>query len=277
MTVNHLRVLATRVALEHRLEGVLTDIRQTYEWLNEHLEEANALVNYHQECLFLNVDDASDYASWRWDRASDLYLNSPDEGNRRTVRKFLLPFKELVLVAGGKEIRNPSPPNAPNSDSGDVFTRWRMKFSQMRERRVLTDVIYISNGGTAHHAHRCILLASSDHFERELDFEGDHAGVVRRREMPEYSSSCLENTLNFLYTQELPDLCTDVLLEVLSLSHLWELAQLNLAAQMRLVQPNHLTVGSYDDIRKFAAPYELDATMVTSKCNEFEELNAHLL
>ncbi|KDQ57943.1 hypothetical protein JAAARDRAFT_155600 [Jaapia argillacea MUCL 33604] len=271
--VHHLRVLATRVALEYQLEDVLEDIRQTYKWLNDHLGEADALVNYHQERLFLNVDDASDYTSWKWDRASDLYFNSPDEDNRRMVRKFLLPFKELVLFAGGKEIRNPSPPSALNSDSGDIFSHWRMKLRQMREDHILTDVVYISNGGTEHPAHRCILLVNGDHFARELHFEGNHPGGVHRTEMLEYSPTCLETTLNFLYTQELPDVDTNVLLELLSLSHCWELTRLNLAVQRQLVQPNHLTVGSYDEIRRFSTPYQLEETIVTAKCDEFEDLN----
>ena len=196
--IEHLRILSTRIApnLQHNSE-LIEDLKATYLWLNDHESEAEGLLDYNQDKLFLNVDNP--FSEWTWDSASELLLDDRDSSNPRPVRQFLRIYSGLLRAAGVKEIDHVSiPDDLPCEFSHETrLTRIRSSFNRMREADQLTDVIFIAEDGTEFAAHRVFLAAQSRHFEtcfslgwrESRDLEGKVEINV------DHSQGCLEAVL----------------------------------------------------------------------------------
>ncbi len=82
---------------------MLSDIKATYKWLNDHAEDAREdLLLLGKEKLFLNVDDPSeDWWVGQWVAAEELVLNIHcDYEDMKHVKKFLQDYANLLRIAG---------------------------------------------------------------------------------------------------------------------------------------------------------------------------------
>lgn len=159
-----------RVAQDHsRDERVLSDLFDTYSWLNERTDEAGrALIDFHDEKLFLNVDDPRE-GGWggSWCSSDQLFFNiSTDTGSVRFVRGFLLPFRRLLESAGAEIIVDPQSLPMKLSTPDTKLTAMLLQFDKMREAGNLTDVDLIPehDPDDVFHAHRCVLASASEYF-----------------------------------------------------------------------------------------------------------------
>ena len=164
--IKHLRILSTRIApgLPHN-PGLIGDLEATYSWLNDHEYDAQGLLNYNQEELFLNVDDPA--TEWTWTSASELLFDKTDSSSPKSVRGFLGNYGKLLRAAGVREIHKVSiPDNLPGKASHETQLEQIMSgFSEMREAGLLTDVTFIAEDGTSFSAHRAFLATRSEHFK----------------------------------------------------------------------------------------------------------------
>ena len=156
---------------------VLHDLQETYDWLDQHSEEALPYISPHStKYLFLNIDNPSQ-GHWKWNSAEQLLLDTDDTiAGFYPVNNFLKPFKELLLVSGVKTVINSQcpEPSEPTSDSM-ILASLRIAFREMREKQALTDVIFEAEGDDEEGghddevpippAHRVFLAACSEHFE----------------------------------------------------------------------------------------------------------------
>ena len=167
--IQHLRVLSTEIApdLGYNSE-LIEDLKATYSWLAEHESEAEGLLDYNQERLFLNVDDP--IREWRWNSASELLFDENDSSNPRRVREFLKNHGGLLHAAG---VRTIDPVLVPDHLLREVSHETRLtqisnSFNEMREADQLTDVTFIAEDDTEFTAHRVFLATQVVHFKASL-------------------------------------------------------------------------------------------------------------
>ena len=172
--MEHLRVLATRIAIQYSGDGgLLDDMKATYRYLNEHCGAAQRfMVRYRKEALFLNVDHPES-DSWTLLPASQIVLNVSDDGDLREVRAFLRPFRDLLVVSGALEIKIPTAAPPPATPAEGLLARLRTSFAEQRKSKTLTDVVFRvsgERGGATRRAelwaHRALLATASDHFNQ---------------------------------------------------------------------------------------------------------------
>lgn len=170
--IRHLKILVTKVAAVHPYDSsVISDLRATYSWLNDHREQARELWDV-REPPFLNVNDPNE-DRWEWKSAPDLVFNSPDEGRRQCVRSFLNGFKPLLILVGAHEIKRVSAPtNIKLALPEEALAGMRQSFIEMRRQNWLTDVFFGTQDGRQLPAHRVVLAAQSEHFK--IEFTGEH-------------------------------------------------------------------------------------------------------
>ena len=164
--IKHLRILSTEIAPTLRCNSeLIEDLKATYSWLTDHEGEAEELLDYNQEKLFLNVD--SPVSEWEWSSASELLFDERDSSNPHRVKRFLRSYSGLLRVAGVKEINHVSiPDDLMRGDSHETqLTRMRDSFNSMREADQLTDVTFVADDGTEFSAHRVFLAAQSGYFK----------------------------------------------------------------------------------------------------------------
>lgn len=185
---------------------VLDHIKQTYQWLNEHAEEAQYSLRQKEDlALFLNVEDpTSDTGDWVWKRGLHILLDTYDTGPLQYPRGFLTGFRSLLTAAGAVTIdygpdigiRGDQPTN------GDRLLRLSNSFNQMRKDRMCTDVGFVCSSPDDEplYAHQGYLAASTDYFKelftgtsREVrDASNTNPNLVP---VPGFSRRCVEYAL----------------------------------------------------------------------------------
>lgn len=178
--MNHLHVLVTKIALQHpRDVDLLSDIRATYQHLQQHhIEAKKFLLRHRDEALFLNVD-VPESEPWVFLPASQIIFNLSNEDDdydyddlEVEVRAFLRPFRDLLLASGASEIKIPLPPPIPPSSAEVYLSSFRASIEEQRRSKVLTDVVFRvagaleTEGDTGLWAHRTLLATASEHFHR---------------------------------------------------------------------------------------------------------------
>ncbi|KAJ7766768.1 hypothetical protein B0H16DRAFT_372468 [Mycena metata] len=138
--VNHLQVLAQRVAPEHPCNRTLVQqLRATYGWLNENKDAATPYLRA-TGALFLNVDDSL-FGPWEWRSAGQLLFDVDydyPKTNTFRVRQFLQDFRPLLLAAGaGIEHAVDYMPVTTAVDGNTL----RGSFDAMRKAGQLTDLV----------------------------------------------------------------------------------------------------------------------------------------
>ncbi|TFK86232.1 hypothetical protein K466DRAFT_566109 [Polyporus arcularius HHB13444] len=282
--VKHLCVLTLRIAPKHLSDqGLLADIKATYEFLSEREAEAKPYLRIHRrDRLFLNVNDPSE-DPWQFCAAGQMMFNVPDEDDRQGVRAFLYPFRKLLLAAGAEEIKLPKAPNLVLSSAQEELSRLRASFDALRVSRTLTDVMFKVSGdesGDELRAHRALLATTSEYFR---DLFGNHFSegglasaqqpiVIPLRDALELRSTRL--ILDHIYTGQFDDPHErDCLLDLLQLAHRWGLGEVLRRAEVLLV--NTITPATFLELKDHAQ--DVGATTLLEKVEEFARENAFVL
>ncbi|EJF60799.1 hypothetical protein DICSQDRAFT_181063 [Dichomitus squalens LYAD-421 SS1] len=287
--VEHLHVLATKIAPRYPGDsGLLDDLKATYGYLNEHHEDSQRfMVRCRKEALFLNVDNPES-DSWTFLPACQIMLNVSDEDGFWEVRDFLRPFRDLLVVSGAFEIKIPKAAPPPTTSAEGLLIRLRASLDEQRRNKLLTDVIFrITGEGEAGHegdlwAHRALLVSASDYFNRlfcgQSGFSESRAAsvedpVVMSME-DELELHCTGLVLDYIYTGQFEETQDrECLLEMMTLSHRWELKDVQAHAEALLVPT--ITPGTYHELRQRAEAIE--AKYLLEKIDEFERDNAYVL
>lgn len=161
-----------RIARDYPFNEVLiTDIRDTLQYLQGHVDEAkNDLVQLNQEDIFLNVDNPA--SEWEWVPASILIFNAPDGSGFRAVRSFLKPYEDLILGAGGSKVARVRAAALLPSEPEVVLATFRTSFDSLRQSGTLIDVVFVDASGGEHRAHRAFLVSSGPYFRSMFSESG---------------------------------------------------------------------------------------------------------
>lgn len=178
---------------------VLADLKTVYKWLDEHQDEiGNELITYHDERLFLNVDDPT-VDVWIWNSADEMFLNIVDNGDIKAVRQFLQPFTDLLYVAGVEEIVYPKAPEPKLSSVEAQHALLKAGFNEMRLGGILTDVVFVSEDEERFPAHRAFLAPMSEYLKDLFCGDFTEAGPATAAEPMEvgvdYSGACVKTIL----------------------------------------------------------------------------------
>lgn len=147
---------------------VLSDLTDTYKWLNERGAEAGPYLLRapdDEDKLFLNTDNPN--APWHFVSAADLCFNAPDSDGYECVRPFLQPYKTLLIAAGASEILRPEigDQNIAEAPCGDI-SAWRASMNAMRCDQSLTDAAFLTADEECFSVHRVVLASFSGYFAR---------------------------------------------------------------------------------------------------------------
>ncbi len=150
---------------------VLENIKQTYQWLNDHTEEAQHFLRLKEDtALFLNIEDpTSDAQDWIWKKAVNILLDNYDTGPLQYPREFLAKFRPLLAAAGavtidyGQDIET----RREHATYEDPLLKLASSFNQMRKDRICTDVGFVcpSPDDEPLYAHSGYLAAYSSYFK----------------------------------------------------------------------------------------------------------------
>ncbi|KAJ7186780.1 hypothetical protein C8R46DRAFT_279690 [Mycena filopes] len=275
--VEHLRVLALQVAKDYTSDiYLLADLESTYKWLDTHQDEVlDSLIEFHDEPLFLNVDDPKT-DPWQWHCADEMFFNILDGGDLKSVKKFLRPLKDLLTVAGVEDIVHAPVPGLERATVETQLSLLRAGFQTMRLEGKLTDVVFVADDETRYGAHRAYLAPQSEYLNDLFCGSFTEAGPGTAEDPVEievdYSGVCVEAVLDYLYLTKAPSLeRLDDLLDVMDLSNYWGLGELNQLAQAKIIGNNQISPATYEEV--VARATALEATLLLDACEFFEREN----
>ena len=258
--VEHLKVLAEIGRMHGKRPALLSDLKATYKWLDEHTACISAdLMN---ENVFLNVDDPESDEPWVWHSASTLVKDLQDVGELHEVKAFLRKYDDLLKAASVETIKRVTARPVAVVDKTLVYQRL---FCEFRKRGFEVSVTFKAKDDEYEilPAHKAWLIMNSEHFMRMFLTAGleeayaEGSGKVEV-DVPDYSSLCVKEVIgeyrvhdlscafetvmgvDWIYVGELPESITspgcvdeekraklDLALEMLSLSHYWEVTELH--------------------------------------------------
>lgn len=199
--MEHLCVLALQVARDHPSNPyVLSDLKATYDWLDQHQDEAeDIIINLHDKRIFLNVDDPHT-ESWTWHSADEMFFNITNEGgDLKMVHKFLEPYRDLLYVSGVEEILKPVVPTPTISSAQAKLDSLYSGFNLMRVEGKLTDVVFITEDEQRFPAHRAVLAPMSEYLQDLFCGEFTESGPASSSEPieidVEYTGPCFQAVL----------------------------------------------------------------------------------
>ncbi|KAK7018615.1 BTB domain-containing protein [Favolaschia claudopus] len=275
--VEHLRVLTLRVAKDYTSDiYLLSDLEATYGWLDDHQDEvADIMIDFHDEPLFLNVDDPKS-DPWLFHSADELFFNIRDGGDLKSVKKFLVPFHDLLHVSGVEDIVKAPVPDLVRSSVDAQLARLRTGFQMMRKEGKLCDVVFIADDEARYVAHRAYLAPMSEYLNDLFCGTFTEAGPGTADEPIEievdYPGPCVEAALDYLYAGKTPSLeRLEDLLDVMDLSNYWNMGELNQLVQVKIIGNNQISPATYEEV--VARATVLDAKLLLEACQFFEREN----
>lgn len=156
------------------------------------------MLDNHDKPIFLNVDDPQT-DPWTWNSADEMFFNISDGVDIKAVRKFLMPFRDLLYVSGVEEIVNPPLPKTTVSTVETQLAALRSGFNAMRHEGRLTDVVFISDDEEHFAAHRSFLAPVSEYFLDLFCGDFNEAGPASAHDPIEieidYSGPCVKAIL----------------------------------------------------------------------------------
>jgi hypothetical protein len=197
---------------------LIHDLKETYAYLSKNIsstQDIDALAQIRDVKVFLNADcdePSSLSTDWRWESADSLVFEiaETEEAYARPVRRFLQPYERLLQLVGVLRVYYPRyvGPTASHSEITKLRSI-RSEFNRMRQERILTDVVFITEQDEAsgqeappHElvAHRSFLAASGGNFADQFKpvfREGMAASSANpvRVPMVEHSRACVELVL----------------------------------------------------------------------------------
>ncbi|KAJ6531646.1 hypothetical protein DFH09DRAFT_1183014 [Mycena vulgaris] len=237
--VNHLEVLALRVARDHPGDQtLLMHLRATYLWLNQNVDDAKDFLRGRGN-LFLNVTNP-DTDSWDWCSAEQLFFDArydyPELGSYR-VRDFLQDYRRLLIAAGASVEGAPEFRAAAGPQDS---SRFRAEFNIMRQQKQLTDIRLIPTAVPTEEdmsteeiwVHSTVLAAAIPHVREAL--VNWYEGTAKEYQFPgTYFGACAIR--DFIYTgriertistdEDATDLMRN-LLELLQVADQWDMPEL---------------------------------------------------
>ncbi|KAF8340990.1 hypothetical protein F5887DRAFT_426970 [Amanita rubescens] len=249
--VKHLRVLAELGKKYGRQSALLSDLKATYKWLNENVDELFIDIrNANRKSIFLNVDNP-DSDQWVWHSALTLIQDlSQDVGGLHGVKGFLRRYNKLLTAAGARSIQKVT---AETVATMDETLLCRSRFRDMREHGFEVNVTFkaMDDEHQIPHAHKSWLSINSEYLWRTFvapGFREVDPGQCAQVNASDYSSLCVKETINWIYVGELPEFIAspsnnqkefkaklDLALDMLSLAHRWEITKLHQRLQEFIV------------------------------------------
>ena len=198
--MKHLKVLA-EISQKHGYRSALvSDLKATYKWLNEHVEDISAdITNENFNEIFLNVDNP-DTNEWVWHSASSLVKDLQDVGELHDVKGFLRHYDDLLKAAGVRTIQKAT---AKPIVVVDKTSFYRQQFCDLRERGFDVSVTFKAKDDEHEilPAHKAWLLMNSEHFWELFitaglgEAQGHRSGNLVPVNVPDYSSLCVKETI----------------------------------------------------------------------------------
>jgi hypothetical protein len=235
MQIEHLHILATKVAIDHpRNADVLSDLTQTYAWLDFEAQkdypsrDFSHLLHLRNVPLFLNVDDPT-ASDWTFKCADLLLINSfgawddddtdgdpASSGKIDIICNYLKPFKALLHCAGSPRIKYPPQPPL-YTPSPDSQVSWRSNVGTLRCDEKLTDVVFLSRTGEKVPAHRLICLATGSEYFQGLFLGGFQESLHMQDPVTVAAKYFSTDCLNSVFGEQLP-VCQYIALHIISLT-----------------------------------------------------------
>ncbi|KAF8318358.1 hypothetical protein F5887DRAFT_928554, partial [Amanita rubescens] len=199
-SVKHLKVLVELGKKYGHRSALLSDLKATYKWLNENVDEILADIKNEIGDRYFSIAVACCF--------------EPCEGSARRwdmhdVKGFLRNYDNLLKAAGVRTIQKVKAEPVAAQDR-TVFHRSR--FREMRERGFEVNVTFkaMDNEHQIGRAHKAWLSLNSEYFWRKFvvlpDFPGDPG---KRAQVPvdvsDCSSLCVKETIDWIYVGELPE------------------------------------------------------------------------
>ncbi|KAG8947690.1 hypothetical protein FRC04_010534 [Tulasnella sp. 424] len=266
---------------------VLEDIKKVYNWLMSNA--GGQLESLAKHRLWLNVDSAQD--DWTWHAADELVFGlAYDTGGRFVVRSLLLPYRILLLGAGAHEYRVASLPTLTSSATNIPHPEMvRSGWSKLRETRQLFDICFKVQGREIP-AHRGMLAAMIPHFEtafagsfRESVVSGDDTElpVYRLPKQEAESAFAVQSVVDYVYTGTFSrptfsnldeaDTALEELLDLMSLSKLWDIPELANGAVKAIVDLELIRFDNCDEVLEHAEACQM--TALITLCQRTKEQN----
>ncbi|KAH9475499.1 Sacsin [Psilocybe cubensis] len=270
---------------------VIHDVKESYRFLNEQVITAGQSVippdTQHQH-IFLNVND-QDLDEWIWDCAEQLVFEKQDiDAHIRHVRRFLLPYEELLRAAGAVDVFHPQYPSSQTpASSSSKLELLRAGFQKLREDSKLFDVVFVIGDLSDPSAerlvgHRSFLAVCSEYFNDRFCGGFKEAKAASSEEpilcdVSDYSADCVRAVLDYIYKGTHPDvesLPIEHVLDIMQLSSYWTLAELFEDIQREIT--NKVLKPQLIEQVKLAA-LKADAENLYRSCQEYEDRNATLM
>lgn len=198
--VKHLKVLVDIGQNHGRRSALLSDLKATYKWLNDHVEDIFVdITNENFNKIFLNVDNP-DSDDWVWHSASSLVKDLQDVGELHDVKGFLRHYDDLLKAAGVRTIQKVTAKPIAVVDRTSLY---RQQFCDLRERGFEVSVTFKAKDDEHEilPAHKAWLLMNSEHFWELFITAGLGEAQVHgssnivQVDVPDYSSLCVKETI----------------------------------------------------------------------------------
>ncbi|KAK2459819.1 hypothetical protein APHAL10511_008140 [Amanita phalloides] len=290
--VKHLKALVSIGKKYGRRPALLSDLKATYKWLNEHVDDISVEIrNENSSAIFLNVNDP-DSDNWKWHSANNIIDGIQDIEDLHDVKSFLRSYSDLLRAAG---VRAESKPDDYKPVVEDKTVYYRSRFNDMRQRGYDVNVTFTAKDKEWKilPAHRNWLSLQSNHFWTSLvtgDFQesrplgcGEHVNIA----VVDYSSLCVKEVVDWIYIGKLSDSVAgqsnnddenlrtklDLALEMLSLAHYWEVTELHERLQeliIKFINPHWVKA-----IREHAQT--TCATHLLKACDQYVKRNGDIM
>ncbi|KAE9364465.1 hypothetical protein N431DRAFT_474055 [Stipitochalara longipes BDJ] len=195
---------------QHQVRSFLVDLNQTYEYLQDHIEESRANFNLGKSAIWLNLE-TSDHTNVRledidssWQGIEHLVLSSSvDAGPIKAVRPGLMRFEKLLRGLGCSSITYPTV-TRPTLHLGSSVSK---SLRQLRNQEKLLDITY-STEGRRIKAHKVVLAAMSEmcahQFNTERWRQEDVISYDETTDPEGYMSyHTLSTMINYAYEEEI--------------------------------------------------------------------------
>jgi hypothetical protein len=142
---------------------LLSDLKATYKWLNENVDEiASDIKNANSREFFLNVDNPES-DQWVWHSASTLVKDLHDVGDLHDVKGFLRNYDSLLEAAGVRTIHKRTAKPVAATDRTSLH---RSRFHELRKLGFEVNVTFkaVDEEHQILPAHKTWLIMNSDHF-----------------------------------------------------------------------------------------------------------------
>ncbi|KAH7330503.1 hypothetical protein BKA65DRAFT_404568 [Rhexocercosporidium sp. MPI-PUGE-AT-0058] len=164
-----LKALSQRLK-SHQAQDFLEDLKKTYQYLQDRLDESLATFDLADNVVWLNMEEWNHHSILiedlrvSWQSIDQLVLSSSvDSGPIKAVRPGLMVYEKLLRGLGCKSIAYPTITLPPPPEGYSVVAALR----QLRKDGKMLDITYTSEGRTVK-AHRVVLASVSDHCKSQF-------------------------------------------------------------------------------------------------------------